>query len=85
MKPITTIIFAALLTPFCYAHADDVVKKTKEVTKEAAQDVKKNVKKAANRVEEKACEMVNGTLKCLPKKAGNRLEEAADEVKDMAN
>ncbi|MEK2687739.1 hypothetical protein [Bdellovibrio sp. GT3] len=82
MRLVTSLLFAGFLTGAAtYSFADDI----KETTKEVTQDTKKVVKKSANRVEETACEMVNGKMECAGKKIKNRASEATEEVKDMAN
>jgi hypothetical protein len=83
MNNFTSLIFAALiLGPVSFSFAD--TKEVKESVNEAAQDTSKEIKKGSHRVQEKACEMVNGKLQCLPEKAKHRASEASDEVKDLA-
>ncbi|WP_413586978.1 hypothetical protein [Bdellovibrio sp. HCB274] len=82
MKLATSILLAGFMFGAAsYSFADDI----KETTKEIKQDTTKTVKKGKNRVEESACEMVNGKMECAGKKLKNRASEAGDEVKDMAN
>ncbi|WP_413578101.1 hypothetical protein ACLVWU_06115 [Bdellovibrio sp. HCB290] len=82
MKLVTSLLLAGLMMGVAsYSFADDI----KETTKEIQQDTTKNVKKGKNRVEETACEMVNGKMECAGKKLKNRASEAGEEVKDMAN
>ena len=79
MKLVNSLILTATFTmsPVAFAGVETS-------TKEVVQDVKKEAKKAAHRVEEKACETVNGKLECAGKKIKNRASEVKEEVKDMA-
>ncbi|QDK36295.1 hypothetical protein [Bdellovibrio sp. NC01] len=81
MKALFALLVAGFfITPIISSYAG-----VSETTREVASDAKKEIKKGTHRVEEKACEMVNGKLECLDKKIKNRAEEVKDEVKDMAN
>jgi len=78
MKLIKSLLVAGIIgsTSFAFAGVETSAKET-------IKDVKKEAKKAAHRVDEKACEMVNGKMECLGKKIKNRATEVKDEVKDM--
>lgn len=79
MKLIKSFLVAGIISSTSLAFAD-----VENTAKETIKDVKKEAKKAAHRVDEKACEMVNGKMECLGKKIKNRATEVKDEVKDMA-
>jgi hypothetical protein len=42
-------------------------------------------KKTVRKVEDKACEMVNGKLECIGKKAKHKIQNTKDEAQDKVN
>lgn len=61
---------------------ESMLDKSVDVTKEAASDATRAVKKTARELDDKACEMVNGSLKCAGQKAEHAVENAKDKIKD---
>lgn len=59
-----------------------VMDKTVEKTQEMANDASRAVKKASRKVEDKACEMINGKLDCAAQEAEHAAKNLKDKVED---
>lgn len=80
------ITFFGLLTLgfFTYLVMNDSpdVKIATENVKEFGEDVVKESKSGIRKVEDAACELVNGEVECAAQELGNEVENASDEVRD---
>ncbi len=90
---IPSALFAALLiTGFTFISTtvfsedtkktESTMNKVVEKTKEAAKDTGRAIKKGARKLDDKACTMIKGELKCAGQKAEHAVENLKDKVQD---
>ncbi len=56
-----------------------------EHAKELGRDTVKEVKSGVRKIQDEACELIDGKVECAAQKAKHRAQDAADEIKDSLN